>query len=70
MSSIVMTTYICDRCNKKIASFDGNTWTWHKVKPRLLMKLSHEVPCWNRVDEFLLCDDCAKEFKNWMKNND
>jgi len=66
MGKIVAVTITCDRCEKPMAKEYGNKWVWFGHKKKLFYKLSHEIPSWNRVDEFLLCDDCAKEFKQWM----
>lgn len=66
MGRIVDVTITCDRCEKPMAKDYGNEWIWldHKKKP--FYKLLHEIPSWNRKDEFLLCDDCAEEFNQWM----
>ena len=28
----------------------------------------HEIPAWDRTDEYHLCDECADAFKRWMKD--
>ena len=66
MGRIVKITITCDRCKKPMAEEHANIWTWFDHRKKPFYKLLHEVPCWNRVDEFVLCDDCAQEFKKWM----
>ena len=66
MGRITTTTITCDRCEKPMAKDCGNEWIWFDHRKKPFYKLSHEVPCWNRVDDFLLCDECAEEFTQWM----
>lgn len=66
MGKIVDVTITCDRCGEPMAKEYGNKWIWFDYKKKLFYKLSHEIPNWNRINEFLLCDNCAEEFKQWM----
>ena len=66
MGQITKTTIVCDRCCKPMAENYGREWKWFDHRKKPFYKLLHDIPSWNRVDEFLLCDDCAEEFKQWM----
>ena len=69
MGRIVDITITCDRCEKPIAKEyeDENEWDFFNYKKIPFYKLSHGISHWTQVDEFLLCNDCAKEFKQWMR---
>jgi len=66
MGRIITTTITCDRCEKPMARDYENEWIWFDHRKKPFYKLSHKVPCWNKIDDFLLCDDCAEEFRQWM----
>lgn len=66
MGRIITTTITCDRCEKPMARDYENEWIWFDHRKRPFYKISHKVPSWNRIDDFLLCDDCAEEFRQWM----
>ncbi len=63
----VVSTDFCDRCGKEIASSYNNSWRKKIYIRKPFYKLFHDVPCWNRIDEFLLCDECSEEFNQWMR---
>ncbi len=66
MGRIITTTITCDRCEKPMAEDYGNEWIWFDHRKKPFYKLLHDIPAWNRKDDFLLCDDCAEEFRQWM----
>ena len=66
MGRIVDVTITCDRCEKPMAKDYGNEWIWFEHRKKPFYKLLHDIPAWDRKDEFLLCDDCAEEFRQWM----
>ena len=67
--AITRTTIItCDRCGKLMAKENGDKWIWFDHRKKPFYKISHKIPisCWNKIDDFLLCDDCAEKFRQWM----
>ena len=66
MGKTIKTTITCDRCNKPMAESYGHEWTWFDHRKKPFYKLCHDIPGWIERDEFLLCDECAWEFKQWM----
>lgn len=57
---------ICDRCGAEIDTWYGKKWEiCHRKRD---IKIFHEVPSWDRVDEYHLCDRCAGDFEKWMEN--
>ena len=66
MGKIIETTIICDRCEKPMAKEYGHEWVWFDHRKKPFYKILHDVPIWNRRDEFLLCDDCAEDFHQFM----
>lgn len=58
------TTYTCDKCGKVMETTYGHEYVAVRGKAT---KIIHEVPCWNRTDKFLLCNDCGHLFMEWLK---
>lgn len=51
-----MNLKICDRCKKELT----NNYSDFTLKKRTMIGELHVLDC-------DLCEDCAKEFKNWLK---
>lgn len=65
----VEVTITCDRCGCVMAREYGNEWILFKRNKRIF-KLVHDVPAWDRTDEYLFCDSCAQSFKKWIVGKD
>ena len=57
------TKIICDRCGSEMATVYGHKWFVQRMKRSI--KILHEVPSYNRVDEYHFCDKCAWDFAKW-----
>lgn len=66
-----MQIVICDRCGKKLFSKGRGVWRGEFYSHRggfgVLEVLLGEK--WNEID-YDLCEDCAKELKEWLSMND
>lgn len=59
---------ICDRCGVVMAQSYGKTWEIYRLKKKC-MRIMHDIPAWNRTDEYHFCDKCTDDFKRWMKKD-